>query len=517
VRAALQGYASNFLGFLNEVWIPTGRGPRVFGDCMTPFQERVFREVAPSLLAVMRQQSPPIPRIWDERVKGASKDTDWSLALLWLMAFCKRPLRIQVGAYDAGQADEVRQIVRDILRIDTPLNKFLRQVVEVQASKVVNDRTGSVIEILTHDKLGSHGARPDVVLLDELTHQGDDSTFASTLLDNLEKMPVGFGVVATNSGFTDSWQEAWKKTFSQSRRWRVFEHKTRPPWIPKVSWAEAKKRNSPNRYLRLFKGVWTGSTEGALDSDDIRLCTTQRRPMTGKEEGWCFYAGLDIGIRKHATGLVVVGKHVGWSEEIAAEKPPLSHTAEALVDLGIWEKPPEETEYVEHEASGRLRLAYAEAWKPMPGRRVSLEDVRRTIVRLHEIYDLEGLAVDPAQGEHLIELLEKADVPVERWLQTTNSLEDQAKALIECFQQKTLDLYPDRDLIADLKKLQLKDDGRRIRLLSPELKMRKRNQEDVEQAGTGHGDLASALSFAVALARSRNSTRSKPVGDLIIY
>ena len=514
---SLQGYASNFLGFVNDLVIPTGTGPKVFGDAMAPFQREFFNAVAPSLLAVMRQQSPPVPAFWLERVKGASKDSDVALCLLWLLAFSKRALRMEVGAFDQQQASEVKLIVEDVLRIERPLNKFLRQVVEVQTSKIVNPHTDSTIFVLSTDKLGSHGSRPDVVVLDELAHQGVDSTFASTLLDNASKMPCCLVVVATNSGFVDSWQEKWKTVFSQTRRWSVLEHKSRPPWIPSESWQEAKKRNSPNRYLRLFKGVWTGSTEGALDHDDIRACTTSQRPMTGREKGWCFYGGLDIGVRKHATGLIIIGKNFGWSEEVTAKKPPMSRTAEALVDLGVLDAPPEETEYVEHDGTGQLRLAYAESWKPLPGRRVSLEDVRRTILRLHEIFDLEGLAVDPAQGEHLIELCEKDNVPVERCIQSVASLQDQALAIIECFQQKTIELYPDSDLIADLKKLQLRDDGRRIRLLSPEMKKRK-NQDQDEQAGTGHGDLASGLSFAVALARSRMSSRqNRTPADIIVY
>ena len=96
----------------------------------------------------------------------------------------------------------------------------------------------------------------------------------------------------------------------------------------------------------------------------------------------------------------MLGKHVGWSEEIEKEKPALSRTAEALIDVGVWDEPTEEVEYVEHEGTSRFRLARAIAWKPLPGRKVSLEAVRETICDLHEIFDLEAIAIDPAQGDH---------------------------------------------------------------------------------------------------------------------
>jgi len=105
-----------------------------------------------------------------------------------------------------------------------PLNRFLAQVIEVQQTRIINRRTGSECEILTTDKMGSHGARPDVVILDELTHQRDKD-FASTLLDNLDKMPCGLGVVVTNAGFDPSWQLDWKRTFAKQRRWRIIEYR----------------------------------------------------------------------------------------------------------------------------------------------------------------------------------------------------------------------------------------------------------------------------------------------------
>ena len=58
-----------------------------------------------------------------ERTKGASKDSDLAVCLLWLMAFTTRPLRVQVGAFDALQASEVRLIIQQILRLDGPLNR----------------------------------------------------------------------------------------------------------------------------------------------------------------------------------------------------------------------------------------------------------------------------------------------------------------------------------------------------------------------------------------------------------
>lgn len=494
--------------FQQDICVPTGNGPRRFGDVVADFQRERFGLVNPSLIAVTRHDPPPVPRVWDERTKGASKDSDWAVNVLWLLAFSRRQLRIQIGAYDAQQADELRLIVKAILKIDRPLNRFLNQVVDVQADKIVNKRTESVCEILTTDKLGSHGARPDVVLINELTHQSDKG-FAETLLDNADKMPNGLVVIATNAGHDPSWQLDWKRTFAASPRWQILEYNQPAPWISKDALAESERRNSRGRYLRLWWGQWVSDTGDAIDGTDIDACVVQTGPMRGDEPGWAFAAGVDIGIRKHATGFCVVAKHVGWCEEVAAPMPELSATHETMIDLGLWDEMQPEVQSTYHEPTHRLRLAHVKAWKPRPGKRVSLEAVKAEIFRAHEQFNLAGVALDPYQGEHLAELLTRAGVPVVLTPQTPSSLQEQATALIEAFQVRQLDLYPDADLIADLKALQVKDTGLKIRLVSPE-----RNTD--EGAGTGHGDLASALSFAISLAKGKMCIGSREVSRILV-
>src|SRR5262249_3090674 len=152
---------------------------------------------------------------------------------------------MQVGAFDQEQADEVRLIVKDILRTDGPVNALLREVIEAQADKIVNPSTGSFVEILTSDKFGSHGARIDLLLLNELTHQ-PASGFAETLMDNADKMPNAFVVIATNSGHDPSWQLEWKSVFRQAPdRWLVLEFGEPAPWVTAAALAEAEKRNPP--------------------------------------------------------------------------------------------------------------------------------------------------------------------------------------------------------------------------------------------------------------------------------
>src|SRR4051794_4385151 len=108
--AAIQRYASDPLAFAADLCVPLGGGMGRLGDAWADFQQRDFAALAPSLLAVARGEVAPIRRYWIERTKGASKDSDVTIAILWLLLFAPRAVRVQVGAYDAQQASEIKFI-----------------------------------------------------------------------------------------------------------------------------------------------------------------------------------------------------------------------------------------------------------------------------------------------------------------------------------------------------------------------------------------------------------------------
>lgn len=493
--------------FQQEIVLPTGSGPRRFGDIMAPFQREAFDAINPSLIAIARAEEPPVPRFWIERTKGGSKDSDVAVCMLWLVGFCRRPLRIQVGAADLQQAQEVRHIVDSILRANAPVNKALREWLDVQANKIVNTVTTSTIEILSCDSRGSHGSRPDVVVADELSHVADEA-FMQTMMDNLAKMPRSLGIIATNSGHLDTWQHRWRESFRESDRWLFLEHKQPAPWIAAADVEEARRRSPGTRFNRLWLGQWVSDAGDALSSDDIESAFTRPGPMRGTEPGFVHAAGLDLGLAKHASALVVVGQSIGWTEEIPKPQHVMSSTQKALASVGMFTPPEEPPEVRVHEGTNKIRLAHLRVWRPDSGR-VSLEYVKQHIVDLHRRFNLQSLSMDPWQGEFLAEQLRSEGVPVQLVPQNVASLQDQAIALIEAFQQRQLELYDDEDLRADLRRLRIKDTGTRVRLVSPEVD---------SESGTTHGDLASALSFALAaVKRNSHFAAAAPAGTLCMW
>lgn len=436
-------YESDPAAFQDDIHLDTGTGIRRFGDAMAGFQRERFKIINPGLLSVSRHEVPRKARIWDERTKGASKDTDWAVNILWLMAMSRRSLRIQVGAYDQQQADESRLIIKGLLKIDTPLNRWLGEVLKVKANTVSNLHTGSEVEILTTDTLGSHGARPDLVLLDELTHQRDQE-FASTLMDNADKMPASLVAVATNAGFLGTWQEEWRNGFlAAPDRWEVLEYRGTPPWITDAALRDAKRRNKGNRFKRLWRGLWVSGRGDALREEDIdKVFRPGLSPLDGAEKGWRYIAALDIGVHRDHTGLIVVGVN---------------------------------------EEERRIRVAKMHDWAPDEETgKVDLVAVKDTCLEECGRFGPERFFYDPSQAELMVQELTAEGMPMDEMRFVPANLTLMAETLIQVVEGNMLECYEDERLRRDFGKFDLveKSYGYRLEATS-----------DVH----GHADVGTAL------------------------
>jgi len=298
----LKKFASDPMAFQEALIIPSAHGPQRFGDCMADFQRERFAGINPALIAIAKGEKPEIGRHWWEATKGASKDSDLAVCLLWLLAFSRRPLTCQVGAADADQADELRKAAKDILR----LNSWLAKRVEIQSWKIICKATASEAQIIPADISGSHGARPQFLILNELSCVTKQE-FAENLLDNAAKVPHGLAVIATNSGFTGTWQERWRGIATDSDRWLCHFYSRPAPWLDDAEVEEAKRRNSNARFMRLFWGIWASNSGDALDAADIQAAVNpSATPLSNRGGKEFAVAGLDLGIKQDHSALVVI-------------------------------------------------------------------------------------------------------------------------------------------------------------------------------------------------------------------
>lgn len=449
----LQTYANDFMAFAADLHVPLGAASGRLGDNWFELQQRCFEKLAPALMAVSRGSVSPIRRHWWERTKGGSKDSDCAVAMLWLLAFAPRAIRIQVGAYDRDQASELRLIIKAILSIDAPLNRLLGEVIEVQQYRIVAHagkpgRTESICEILTSDAFGSHGSRPDVVIANELSHVGSEG-FMSTLFDNADKVPHAVVIVATNAGEVGSWQEQWRDIAASSpERWHFSVLNEPAPWISEADLAESRKRNPPHRYARLWKGVWSSGEGDGLSHDDIEACTTlKRRPAIRSDR---IYAGaLDLGIRNDHSALVILAVD------------PVGQTIE---------------------------LANCISWRPEDfGGTVDLMEVEDTVLQAHQMYGLVSLKFDPWQCHLMAQRLASEGVPCSEVPFTPANRNWMARAMLKVFTERLISLYHDGDLARDLMRIRFKETGLGLKL-------------DAVKDADGHADRAIALAMILPAA-----------------
>lgn len=489
--------------FRERLLIPSAHGAKPLGEIAADFQTKDFAVLDRSFLAVSQGRKPEPGRIWIERTKGCSKDGDLSAMLLWLLAFSPRSLTCQAAAADLQQADELRKSARAILR----LNGWLDRLIEIQANAIVNRHTDSRCDILTADASGSHGSRPDVLILNELTHIRDRE-FASTLMDNSSKMPSGLVVVATNAGFIGSWQEEWRTNAIESDRWHFSAFTSPAPWLDGAELKEARRRNSDNRYRRLWLGEWTGNSESAFEASLIEKAVKLQGPLSGPVPGWSFAAGIDIGLTRDSTAVVVLAKHTGQTIRKPSAMPIVSNsTIRAMCDIGLMDELPQpEDEVTIVPGTGRLMLAHLCVWKPENGEKIDLEAVEREILAIHRRFKLQRLAADPWQAELLMQRLGRQNIPTSLVPFTPSNLQSMASGMLDAFREGNVDLYRDETLIADLKQLRLEERAYGYRLTSP---------RGADGDGTAHGDAATALQLALHAARGLRSESSYSQRSLV--
>ena len=359
----------DFLVFARTLIIPSASGPRMLEDAMLdyeqhgtePFQRKFFEDIAPSLHAVRIGDVPPCRRFWLERTKKASKDNDLAVCFLWLMAFPKRPLFCQIVAADKDQAGIVRHRAEDILFY----NEWLKEYVRVTTNKIlsVNGLGTTVIEAT--DRSSAHGETPALLVLNELVHVAKWDVM-ETHYNNASGVPRGVMIVSTNAGYRGTKAERWKQNaLGQPDRWHVHLWKKKAPWLLDADVADAKSINIPSEFARLFSGHWpSGKGEGVTEEVIDAVFRSYLQPMTGKEEGWVFVAGLDLG---------------------------RSHDHSALTVLGA------------NRAEKQIRVAYLRDWKPsVPNSRgvlqIDIASVKKTIVEVYSQFSLVWFGYDPAEG-----------------------------------------------------------------------------------------------------------------------
>lgn len=451
-------FASDPLAFAESLVIQSARGKARFGEVMADFQRERFAAIAPALLAVARGEQPPVGRFWWEASKGTSKDGDLAICVLWLLAFSLRVITAQIAAADQDQANELRKAAKGVLYC----NPWLEERIRIDKWKIVCEATSSEAEIIAADIAGSHGARPDFLVLNELSHVAKWE-FVENVMDNASKIPNGIVVVATNAGSTEHPSYQWRSIAHASDRWSFHVWDKPAPWLDAKELAEAARRNPPARFARLFHGVWSTGLGDALRKSDVDAALAGNVEALGKaESGWIFTGGLDLSVSRDFTTFVVVGKHT---------------------------------------LTGRYRVCRCKLWKPsIVGGKIDQQEVEDWIRQADKDYRLAAIGCDPFQAEYLISRLKKDRVKIEARPQSGKALVEQCLMLIEQFTSNNIDVpQAFKALEYDLRHLRVEEKSYGMRLVS-------------DRGPEGHGDSASSLALALCIAKQAKAQRTLAIG-----
>jgi phage terminase large subunit-like protein len=489
-HAALRRMQSSPAAFRDALMIDADGGAVRLGEVLDPWQRADFEAIDPAWHYVAHRTGPAPThnRAWLERPRGHSKTNDLAVMIAWVLFASPRRLVGLAAAADRDQAKLLRDAVSKLVATNPWLSKFL----DVQAFRIINPHTESTLEIISSDAPSSYGATPDFIICDELTHWARRDLFDS-LLSSAAKRSHCTLLIICNAGFQDSWQWELREAIRDSAGW--FFHALDGPqasWISEKHLAEQRRLLPTIAFDRLWLNRWGTGSGDAIDPADLAAAihTHHHAGTIHPALGWTYAAGIDIGLRRDASSVCVVGRHVGHS--VAIPKTIPGDTARgamaAMIDLGFIEPRASnlETEYRVTEPTGRYAVPHVAMWRPAGGT-VSISAIEDEIRKLHAIYNFAAVGADPWQAALLIERLRAVGVPIDPVDFVSTNLKSMASVVLESFRERTIELADHPQLRADLQSLRVEEKSYGIRLVAP-------------RDGHGHGDAGTAMSIGLLVA-----------------
>jgi hypothetical protein len=428
-------------GMRRHLRVKTRRGTKILDDILFPFQRKALDVLDEAVVAVSQGRRPKHRQVYLEWCKGSSKTTLISIELLWLLVASQSSIEVVVGAGDEAQAREGRKVIAvDLLG----LNPWLRELAIIQAGEIrKKDDEESRIVYIPSDSGSAHGGRPAASWADEWGHWGSagGEEFLTALSENQRKT-AGLFVLSSNAGFLGSWQFKRRESIVESDEWFTSKFDEIPPWIDEKELAEFRQAQ-PMQFARLYRGQWSDKQGTALAFDLIERAVRLSAPITTRTPGWRYVLAIDAAVDRDAFAIVVV----------------------------------------RHNRLGHIEVCTTARWLPRGGP-VDIEAVEKEMFTLHGRYLPEVVIADLSQCRDLQQRWLRRVRYIQSARQAPNDQMLMARAMISAFTSGTIAMPRLPDLIHDLQRMQIIEKAYGIRLETP-------------RGRTGHGDLATALAFAL--------------------
>lgn len=275
-----------------------------FGKAIQSWQQEDFAAVDPAWRKLAGHDvASAYRRAYIERPRGHSKTSDMAVQIAWILMFSQNRVQGLAAAADRDQA----ALLRDALERIARLNPALCATLVFRRHAVLDETTGSKLEIISSDVQSSWGALPDFVICDELCHWEKPDLWYS-LLSSAAKRRDCVLAVLTNAGVGRGWQWEVREAARTSPTWYFSSlDGSQAPWIA-PDWLDEQKRLLPGPvYQRLWRNVWQHSDGEFVTLAEAEACRDDNLAIRSHgEPGTHYIAAVDYAEKHDYTVGVVI-------------------------------------------------------------------------------------------------------------------------------------------------------------------------------------------------------------------
>lgn len=242
-------------------------------------------------------------RAYLERPRGHSKTTDLAVQIAWILQYARHSVTGIAAAADRDQAGLLVKAIAELIR----RNPTLCPDLVARQTAIVNQSTGSRLDVISSDVRSSWGQLPDFVICDELCHWEKVDLWHS-LISSAAKKPKCLLVVLTNAGVGTGWQWDVREAARTSPEWH-FSSLTGPraPWISPAALDEQRRLLPPSVYARLWENVWQQTEGEFVTLAEAEACRVPEWiPHESGQRGFSYIAAIDYAEKHDRTVGVVI-------------------------------------------------------------------------------------------------------------------------------------------------------------------------------------------------------------------
>ena len=378
--------------------------------------------------------------------KKNGKSTFSAIVLSWFLT-TQEPGEIYICSNSKDQSSFItyRKIV-SMIRKNPGLDKTCR----IYNDYIENIKTGTILRCLSSSYRSSAGLNCLLICIDELASFDTDSLrffFDELQLSPMYKYPLI--LVTSTAGRSEEgilWdliKESEKGNTPESYFYIKQGEEANPSSFVTKKYLDSQEHKPgmrPNLFKRLHKNLWVSEEDSFINDQDYRVCVDYKLKKRPKNK-IPIWVGLDVGYRNDYTAICGVGK----------------------IDNIIFT--------IDHKI-----------YIPLLIEEMQFDDVKRYLIELSKLYDIQGVYFDPYQAIQLSQDLRKEKIEMIELPQTQSNCIAFSQCLFDLIKSKRILFYQSEEL--------------RESMINCKVIYSSRGWRIVKKSGTKKIDLAIALAMA---------------------